>query len=215
MGAQLGLAQEVTDNPTYSSAVFRHQDPHEYLFEIEADFNQLQAQANPALRPRAGLGVLALAAKAALEAGENQKAHNYALKALAMADQEAEERRKRSDKDPRLHHAIPTADYYANFVLGRLAVLSGDIRSAEYYLIASGKTLGVGDAVLHSYGPNMSLALEVLKHGDQQSRQTVLQFLEEIKVFWPINPKHFQEWSAQIAAGKIPNFQAAGPNLYN
>ena len=60
----------------------------------------------------------------------------------------------------------------------------------------------------------MSLALEVLKHGDKQSWDAVLEFIKEISVFWAIRPAPFEEWSAQITAGKIPNFQAAGPNLY-
>ena len=70
---------------------------------------------------------------------------------------------------------VPTADYYANFVLGRLALLDGQIRSAEQYLLAAGRTSG--DGVLRSYGPNMSLALELLKHGDKQSWQSVQQFI--------------------------------------
>ena len=46
--------------------------------------------------------------------------------------------------------------------MGRLAILDGDVRSA--------------------YGPNLSLALEVLKHGDRQSRQAVVQFLAWVRL---------------------------------
>src|SRR5262249_40030522 len=155
--------------------------------------------------------VLAHAAKAALEAGEDQKARDYATQALKIANQVAEKEKRRGSKNPRRFHCVPTSDYYANFVLGRLAILNGDIRSAEQYLITSGATSG--DAVLRSYGPNLSLALEILKHGDRQSWGRVLQFIAEIEVFWKTSPKHFQEWSADISGGKIPNFQIAGANL--
>ena len=195
-----------TKNPTYSTSVFRNEDPNEYLQKVESEFNRAES-------PRAGLGLLARAAKAALEAGDNLKARDYAIKALRIADEAAEDRKRRGFRDPRRFEGIPTADYNANFVLGRLAISNGDLRAAEQYLVASGKT--TGDAVLRSYGPNMSLALELLKHGDQQSWQAVLEFIKEIRVFWAVRPTHLEEWSEQIMAGKIPNFETAGPNLYN
>ena len=96
----------------------------------------------------------------------------------------------------------------------RLAILDGDVRSAEKYLAASGRIDEQGDAVLDSYGPNLSLALEVLKHGDRQSRQAVVRFLDEIKIFWENTPAPFDWWKAQITTGEIPNFMAVGVNLY-
>ena len=122
-------------NPTYSASVFRDEDPNEYLSKIEAELNGAES-------PRAGLGLLAWAAKAALEAGNNVKAQDYAVRALSIANEAAEDRKRRGFKDPRRFEGIPTADYNANFVLGRLAILNGDIRAAEQYLIASGKTFG-------------------------------------------------------------------------
>lgn len=83
-----------------------------------------------------------------------------------------------------------------------------------YYERLAYAAKAAGDAPLSSYGPNLSLALEVLKHGDQQSGQVVIQFLDEIKVFWNIDPTHYDEWKPQISAGEIPNFMAAGSNLY-
>ena len=157
--------------------------------------------------------VSSFALVAALEAGDNLKARDYAIRALHIADEAAEDRQRRGFRDPHRFEGIPTADYNANFVLGRLAILNGDIRAAEQYLVASGKTSG--DAVVRSYGPNMSLALELLKHGDKQSWQAVLEFIKEIRAFWAVSPAHFDEWSQQIMAGKMPNFQAAGPNPYN
>jgi hypothetical protein len=96
----------------------------------------------------------------------------------------------------------------------RLAILDGDVRSAEKYLVASGRIDEQGDAVLDSYGPNLSLALEALKHGDRQSRQAVVRFLDEIKIFWENTPAPFDWWKARITTGEIPNFMAVGVNLY-
>ena len=207
-GGNVAFAQNAVPNPTYSTAVFLHRDPQEFLAEQESKLHDAQARSLPALT----IAPLAYAAKAALEAGENQKAHDYAVKALALADDLAADMKKRGSQTPRSFAGIPTADYYSNFVLGRLAILRGDIRSAEQYLIASGKA--AGDAALGTYGPNLSLALELLKHGDEQSWQVVLRFIDEIKVFWKITPAPFDEWSSQIVAGKVPHFQAVGPTLY-
>lgn len=201
-------AKQAAINPTYSAAVALGKDPRERMAEDEA-------RVCSGSSPRPCPDSLASAAKAALEAGENQKAHDYAVEALQSADLRVAWYEKRGWKVPRSCPGVPTADYYGNFVLGRLAILDGDIRSAERYLLASGKTLG--DAVLKSYGPNMSLAFELLKHGDTRSRQVVLQFLDELKTFWHIQPTPMDKWSAQITAGEIPLFRLGDlmPNLYN
>ena len=194
-------------NPTYSAAVFQHRDPRELLSEREAQLNGTSPVHH---------ALLAYAAKAALEAGENLKAREYATKALAAADAAAARYRNSPwGRTPRRFMGIPAADYCANFVLGRLALLDGNIRLAEQLLLASGKADGLGDAALTSYGPNLSLALEILRHGDQQSRTAVLQFLDEIKMFWKIDPAQYERWSADIVSGGNPDFMAWGPNLYN
>jgi len=203
--------KQAATNPRYSLAVLGGKDPHEHMSEFEARICQ-----GPSPRPCPG--ALAYASKAALEAGEDKKAHDYAVEALQSADSIASRYEKLGRKAPRSYAAVPVADFYGNFVLGRLAILDGDIRSAERYLLDSGRTLG--DPDLKCFGPNMSLALELLKHGDTQSRQTVLQFLDEIKVFWTLDPDKppLDKWSAQIAAGETPVFRIgdlALSNLFN
>jgi hypothetical protein len=195
-------------NPTYSVAVALGRDPHERLAEY-------QARVCSGSLPRPCPDALAWAAKAALEAGENQTAHDYAVEALQSADAVAARYGKRGFKAPRSLLGAPTADYYGNFVLGRLAVLGGDIRSAERYLLVSGKT--IGDPALMSFGPNMSLAFEVLKHGDSQSRQVVLQYLDEVRTFWHVDQSSMDKWAAQIVAGDTPTFRVGdgSSRLYN
>lgn len=80
--------------------------------------------------------------------------------------------------------------------------------------MASAKVDGLWAPHLMTFGPNLSLAREVLKHGDQQSRQAVLQFLEEVRTFWSIKPAEFEQWSADIVAGRMPDFNVYGPNLF-
>jgi hypothetical protein len=96
--------------------------------------------------------------------------------------------------------------YYANFVLGRLALLNGETKTAENYLLKAGHTKG--DAVLRSFGPNMSLARELLKHRDTEVQQTVVQFLEDCKSFWirDCDNGRLDRWQAMILAGRMPDF---------
>jgi hypothetical protein len=191
-------------------AVVSGTDPHEFMVKAETRICR-----GPS--PRQCPGALAWAAKAALEAGENKKARDYAVESIQSADSMVARLAKFSQDAPRSDFAVPIADFYGNFVLGRLAILDGDIRSAERYLLASGKT--AGDPGLNSFGPNMSLALELLKHGDAQSRQAVIQFLDEIKAFWNVGPDKppLDKWEAQIAAGETPVFRVGDrmSNLYN
>jgi hypothetical protein len=155
------------------------------------------------------------AAKAALEAGENEKASDYAVRALRAAGAEAENLKRMYALMGNLKSPGRDAyvDYYANLVLGRLAILKADIRSAETYLLAAGKTSGEWPS-LCTYGPNLSLALEVLRHGDTQSRRVVLEFIGEISKWWLVANPPFDEWSNQIRAGEPPDFQRVGNNLY-
>jgi hypothetical protein len=59
----------------------------------------------------------------------------------------------------------------ANLVLGRIAVREGNIEAAKNYLIAAGKS--PGSPVMDSFGPNMTLAKDLLEKG---KRDTVLEY---------------------------------------
>jgi hypothetical protein len=128
---------------------------------------------------------------------------NYSFEALQSADILAADPIKLG----RSHPGVPTADFRANFVLGRLAILDGDIRSAEKYLLASGKTKG--ERLVNSNGRNMSLAYELLKRGDDQSKQVVLQYFDEVREFWgnPFGLSAMDRWTKQIEASDTPDFQ--------
>lgn len=88
-----------------------------------------------------------------------------------------------------------------NLVLGRLALEQGAIDDAKRYLLAAGDSNG--SPVLGSFGPNMSLAQELLQKGE---RDIVLQYFERCGRFW----KHekLNEWTEEVKAGRMPNFGA-------
>ena len=97
--------------------------------------------------------VLPLIAKAALEDGQNTDVDDYANRPLKFL------------QEHRItEQAAARVNYYANFVLGRLASLNVDTKSAEGYLHKSGHTKG--DAILRTFSPSMSPARELLKRPD-------------------------------------------------
>jgi hypothetical protein len=93
------------------------------------------------------------------------------------------------------------AIYYGNFVLGRVALQQGNVQSAVQYLLNAGST--PGSPQLNSFGPNVTLAKELLEKGQGQ---VVLQFLAECKNFWKMDRGKLDEWIATLHGGGIPQF---------
>ena len=90
-----------------------------------------------------------------------------------------------------------------NLVLGRIAVSEGRIEDAKQYLLAAGKSKG--SPQMDSFGPNMSLAKDLLEKGE---RDTVLQYFELCRKFWTMDYGKLDDWSQEVKAGKIPDFGA-------
>ena len=93
----------------------------------------------------------------------------------------------------------------ANLVLGRIAVKEGRTDEAKQRLIAAGNS--PGSPQMNSFGPNVSLAKDLLEKGE---RDVVIQYLELCRRFWKMDGGHLDTWIQDIKAGKIPDF---GPNL--
>ncbi len=127
-------------------------------------------------------------AVAAFEAGELYKARLYATKLLEMPGK-------------RDGHGYGNAIHKGNLVLGRVALKSGDTKTAVSYLLASGKTPGSPE--LDSFGPNMSLAKELLEKGQ---RQAVLEYFALCATFW--REGELALWTKQVERGKMPDFSA-------
>jgi hypothetical protein len=126
----------------------------------------------------------------AFEAGELNKAQIWALESLSQGST--------NKADPSFSDSI----HHGHIVLGRIALLSGDLAEARQQLIQAGQTSG--SPVLGSFGPNMILAKELLEKGE---RDAVIQYFQECANFWK-NQSKLDEWTATVKAGGIPNFGA-------
>jgi hypothetical protein len=128
--------------------------------------------------------------KCAFAADETTKAKMYAEQVLQEAHSEK--------KDWNLGNDI----FFGNLVLGRLALKAGDIEQAKHYLIEAGKT--PGSPQLDSFGPNMTLAKELLEKGQTE---VVLEYFDLCAKFWRYQPR-LDAWIATVKQGGIPDFGA-------
>jgi tetratricopeptide (TPR) repeat protein len=137
------------------------------------------------------LGALATSA---FEAGETAKAQQYASELLLSA--------------PKFKNNwnYGNALYQGNVVLGRVALARGDLAGAKEHLLAAGQT--PGSPQLDSFGPNMTLAQELLEKGE---REVVLTYLQSCGKFWKMGGDKLQTWMATIRGGGTPDF---GANLH-
>jgi hypothetical protein len=129
-------------------------------------------------------------AKSAFDADETSKAKMYAEQTLQAAQSEKQ--------DWNLGNDI----FFGNLILGRLALKAGDIEQAKHYLIEAGKT--PGSPQLDSFGPNMTLAKELLEKGHAD---VVLEFFDLCAKFWRYQPR-LEQWIATVKQGGVPDFGA-------
>ncbi|MGH7951000.1 MAG: hypothetical protein ACREFE_03645 [Limisphaerales bacterium] len=90
-----------------------------------------------------------------------------------------------------------------NLVLGRIAARAGHIDKATQDLLAAGNS--PGSPTMDSFGPNMSLAKDLLEKGQ---RKVVLQYFGLCRKFWKMDYGKLDQWSNDVEAGKIPDFGA-------
>ena len=102
------------------------------------------------------------------------------------------------------------AIHQANIILGRIALRSGKIEVAKTYLLNAGRTSG--SPQLNSFGPNMTLAYELLEKGEDK---IVLEYIDLCKIFWAkifwvriLNWNKVRNWKKVIQKGGIPDFKA-------
>jgi len=135
--------------------------------------------------------MLSEVANAALAAGQIERARSYAVELLQTGGQ------------PNFVSLNGDAHHQANVLLGRLSLRDGDIEKAKIHLREAGKT--TGSPVLKSFGPNMSLAKELLESGE---RDVVIEFLNLCTKFWYTPDHEPQKWIHAIEQGEIPDFGA-------
>jgi tetratricopeptide (TPR) repeat protein len=130
-------------------------------------------------------------AKAAFDAGEMDKASQYAEELLKAG--------RKLPKDWNYGNAI----HHGNNLLGRVALKKGKVEQAEEYLLKAGQT--PGSPQLDSFGPKMSLAKELLEAG---KKDTVLQYFELCRKFWKGHGETLDNWTKDVKAAQVPDFGA-------
>ena len=125
-------------------------------------------------------------AKTAFAAGDLEKARGYAEAMLKAVPDDW-------NRGNRIH--------YGNLVLGRIALVDGDLEEVRARLIAAGQT--PGSPQLNSFGPDMALAKALFERGE---RQTVLRYLELCLEFWEMGQDELKNWIALIEGGRTPDF---------
>jgi hypothetical protein len=128
--------------------------------------------------------------RCAFAADETNKARMYAEQSLQAA--------QTGNKDWNVGNEI----FFGNFILGRLALKAGDVEQAKHYLIEAGKT--PGSPQLDTFGPNMTLAKELLEKGQTE---VVLEYFDLCAKFWRYQPR-LSQWIATVKEGGIPDFGA-------
>ena len=130
-------------------------------------------------------------AKESFIAGRTNDALNYAKELATMTPKYV--------RDWNYGNAIQDA----NLVFGRLAVLEGRLTDAKNFLILAGES--PGSPQMDSFGPNMSLAKDLLERGE---REVVLDYFKLCKKFWDPQFSKLDEWAKEVEAGRIPDFGA-------
>jgi tetratricopeptide (TPR) repeat protein len=139
--------------------------------------------------------LLAELAKAAFAAGAYDEAGAYAHQALEAVDDLSRD----NVQGEALHHG--------HVILGRLDMMNGQITSAKEHLLEAGKT--PGSPALDSFGPNMTLAKELLEAGETD---VVLEYFRLCAQFWKHGEKRLAEWTEAVKQGSMPDF---GSSLEN
>lgn len=121
-------------------------------------------------------------AKKALAAGDFGRASSYATELLQLAPE------NKSDSGD--------AVYTGNSVLGLVALRQGSVSQARQYLLEAGKA--TGSPVLASFGPDFTLARELLDKGE---RDAVLEFLTECKGFWKSGAEQLDSMIKTVKTG--------------
>ena len=95
------------------------------------------------------------------------------------------------------------AIHRANSALGRIALRKGDKVAARRYLLASASSKG--SPQMNSFGPNMTLAKEMLEAGEKDA---VLEYLQLCGRFWAMEDGRLAVWKRMIGEGSMPRFGA-------
>jgi tetratricopeptide (TPR) repeat protein len=129
-------------------------------------------------------------AEVALEAAEFDKAGAYSQELLDTAPN--------YESNWNYGNAI----HNGNLILGRIALQSPDLQRAGEYLLKAGET--PGSPQLDSFGPDMSLAKELLETGQ---RSVVIKYFDLCARFWESGQDRLRRWRVDVEQGRVPDFE--------
>ncbi|QDT95015.1 tetratricopeptide repeat protein [Gimesia aquarii] len=129
--------------------------------------------------------ILQYLAKVALAVQETAKAKKYAEKMLTQNE-------SGWNHGNNLHHG--------NIILGKIALASGNVAEAKQRLLNAGNT--PGSPQLNSFGPDMTLAKELIQKGEQDA---VLEYLTLCSKFWTLGKDKLKQWSEIVKKGQAPS----------
>lgn len=184
---QKGLANLYTKKMTKQKGKSRRESAKKSLKENEDAFNSTSDELER-------FDLLSDLARNAFEAGDLVKAYKYAEDLLKKSS----EYKNNWNYGNAIHHG--------NQILGRIALASGDIEKAKKYLLESANTQG--SPQLNSFGPNMTLAKELL---EKNERDVVIHYFKICEKFWKRGNEKLKNWANIVKGGGIPDF---GPNLF-
>ena len=105
------------------------------------------------------------------------------------------------------HWDYGNAIHEGHLILGHVELREGDLDAARFHLLAAGRT--PGSPRLDSFGPNMSLARDMLLEGE---RKAVMKYLGLIGRFWERHDAELSLWKRYVRRGGMPDF---GSNLHD
>jgi len=127
--------------------------------------------------------------------------HAYSAGEYATAADAAKELLSLNDAEPELWKD-GQIEHDCNSILGLIAIQNGDIVGAKNHLTLAGQSSG--SPALGSFGPDFSLAYELLNEG---CRGEVIAYLHACKIFWKSEGGRLDSWIAEIDKGKMPDFR--------
>lgn len=160
-------------------------------FTPKSRYERAMTELNSATTKHERFYALTDASITSFEVGKLDNAKEYANELLKLAPS------YRSDWN------YGNAIHKGNIVLGRIAVSTDEIEKAKEFLLKAGDT--PGSPQLDSFGPNMTLAKDLL---EKSENEVVIKYLEQCKKFWEMDRDKLDFWMFQINKGKMPEFGA-------
>jgi tetratricopeptide (TPR) repeat protein len=159
--------------------------------EWSARYADAKARFESAATDDERFATLVTLAKGAFELGTLDEAETRAHEALALAS------------TLRNNWNYGNAIHDGHSVLGRVALAKGDVSAAKDHLLKAGRT--PGSPQLNSFGPNVSLARDLLANGEVS---TVVEYFRLCQAFWEMENGKLAHWIQLAETGEAPDFGA-------